>query len=117
MLLTVVAMPIGSSFIVCLNKSCVVEGLVLLSRFLEAIQADPRIGANHISLYTVLLQLGFEQATYSPVLAFRDEIMVKAKILGRATYHKYLNDLNDFGYIQYIPSYNHRKKSKFYLQS
>jgi len=115
MLLTAVAMLIGSSFIVCLNKSCVVEGLVLLSRFLEAIQADPRIGANHISLYATLIQFGYTQNCYMPVTGYRKEFMAKAKILGRATYHKYMNDLNEFGYINYVPSYNHRKKSKIFL--
>lgn len=92
-----------------------VDGLVLLTGFLRAIGNDPRVGANHISVYAALVQIGFEQGSYIPLIAFRSELMVKAKILSRATYHKYVNDLNDFGYIRYVPSFNHRKKSKFFL--
>lgn len=91
------------------------EGLELLTEFLRAIRSDARIGANHISVYAALVQTGFEQGCYAPVLTARQELMVKAKILGTATYHKYVSDLNDFGYICYIPSFNHRKKSKFFL--
>ncbi|MBS1528800.1 MAG: hypothetical protein JSU01_00710 [Bacteroidetes bacterium] len=91
------------------------DGLVLLTEFLQAIQSDVRIGANHISVYAALVQIGFEQGSYTPVLTARHELMVKSKILGKATYHKYVGDLNDFGYIRYIPSFNHRKKSKFFL--
>ena len=32
--------------------------------------------------------------------------MEVAKISGLATFHKCIEDLNDFGYIQYLPSYN-----------
>lgn len=34
------------------------------------------------------------------------ELMRQAKISGMATYHKCMRDLNELGYIRYIPSYN-----------
>jgi len=90
------------------------EGLCLLSIFLNAVQSDPRIGLNHIGLYTVLLDYGYEQNKYDPVLIKAQEVMARAKI-SVATYHRAIHDLDDFGYLKYIPSFNHRKKSKVYL--
>lgn len=91
------------------------EGLNLLSVFLNAVQSDPRIGLNHIGLYTVLLEYGYEQDKYDPVLIKAKEVMIRAKIRSITTYHRSINDLNDFGYIKYLPSFNHRKKSKVFL--
>jgi hypothetical protein len=34
-------------------------------------------------------------------------VMNRAKINGRTTYQKYIQDLHQFGYIGYTPSYNH----------
>ncbi len=36
----------------------------------------------------------------------RELIMERAKIKSKTTYHNYINDLNDWGYIQYFPSYH-----------
>jgi hypothetical protein len=38
-----------------------------------------------------------------------------SKISAKATYHKCIKDLHNFGYIQYIPSYNPFKGSLVYL--
>ncbi len=77
-----------------------------LTSFYSAIRDDHRIGASHISLYMALFQYynlnGFE----NPIHITRANIMEAAKINGLATYHKCIKDLNDFGYIQYLPSFN-----------
>ena len=86
-----------------------------LSRFLSAVRNDQRIGVSHISLYCALLQFGMEQQAEAPVLIRSDEVMKTAKISGLGTYHGCIRDLNDYGYIRYLPSYNYRKKSKVYL--
>jgi hypothetical protein len=41
--------------------------------------------------------------------------MFVAKISGPATYHKCIKDLNDFGYIEYVPSFNPAINSRVYL--
>jgi hypothetical protein len=90
------------------------EQVQQLSKFFSAIEKDARIGASHISLYCALLQLGLKQHA-EPVFIMAPEIMKVAKIAGIATYHKCIKELHEYGYIRYMPSYNHRKKSKVYL--
>lgn len=38
--------------------------------------------------------------------------MPASKIKSNATYHKCINELKDFGYIKYIPSYDPYKKTQ-----
>jgi len=86
-----------------------------LSAFFKAIANDPRVRASHISLYCALLQNCSEQACDMSISVMSTEIMKVAKISGVATYHKCIQDLHKYGYIQYKPSFNHRRKSKVYL--
>lgn len=43
------------------------------------------------------------------------ELMRISKISDKATYHKCINDLHTYGYIQYLPSFNPFKGSLVYL--
>jgi len=87
----------------------------VLAGFFRAISGDPRIGVSHVSLYCALLQCKDEEESLSPIMVRSTEVMRIAKILSLGTYHKCIKDLNDFGYIRYLPCFNHRKKSKVYL--
>lgn len=89
------------------------SGQNILGAFFDAIAHDPRIGVSHISLYCALVQSS--QQPGEPVLFMSYELMRVAKISGLGTYHRCIRDLDAFGYIRYVPSYNHRKKSKAYL--
>jgi hypothetical protein len=51
----------------------------------------------------------------NPVSVSRQELMRISKISAKATYHKCIKDLHNFGYIKYIPSYNPFKGSLVYL--
>lgn len=82
-----------------------------LSDFYNAVCSDKRIGTTHISLYMALFQFWNINNFQNPVSFTRQEVMPIAKINGRATYHKCINDLQEFGYIKYIPSYNPFLKS------
>ena len=86
-----------------------------LNDFFNAISGDPRIGVSHVSLYCALLQSIDEEKFLSPIMVRSTEVMKIAKILSLGTYHKCIKDLNDFGYIKYLPCFNHRKKSKVFL--
>ena len=89
----------------------------VLQQFFNAIGNDPRIGASHISLYCAILNLSIGYGIDEAVLVVSSELMKCAKISGVATYHKCIRDLNSFGYITYMPSFNHRKKSKIFLSA
>jgi hypothetical protein len=91
--------------------------LKLLSDFFTAIENDPRINTTHISLYMALLQFWTLHNSSNPVSIFSHEVMQLCKISGSATYHKCIKELNDYGYIKYIPSYYRNKRSLVYLMS
>ena len=88
-----------------------------LTSFYSAIKDDHRISSTHISLYMTLFQVYNLNCFQNPVSISRAGEMKIAKISGLATYHKCIKDLNDFGYIQYLPSYNPVMKSQVYLAS
>ena len=82
------------------------EQLKELTSFYSAIKNDNRIGTTHISLYMALFQFYNINKLNNPIVITRTEVMEIAKISGLATYHKCMRDLVEFGYIQYLPSFN-----------
>lgn len=86
-----------------------------LSAFYQAIAEDKRIGSGHISIYMALFQNWNINQFMQPISITRQEIMTTAKISSRATYHKCMNELQEFGYIRYIPSCNPFLKSLVYF--
>lgn len=86
-----------------------------LSLFYQRICDDHRIGPTHIALYMAIFQLYHLNGFVNPVRTNRASLMAMAKIAGLATYHKCMRDLNDFAYIQYVASHDHRVMSKIFL--
>ncbi|MCW3106879.1 MAG: hypothetical protein JWQ09_1385 [Segetibacter sp.] len=91
------------------------EQLKLLSEFFTAIENDPRISITHIGIYVALLQYWKNHNYCNPVHAYSHQIMQLAKISGRATYHKIIKDLSEYGYIKYVPSFKRNQASKVYM--
>ncbi len=87
-----------------------------LTGFYEAIADDARIGVTHISLYMALLQQWNINGGINPVTIVRSSIMKAAKINARYTYNKCMNNLQEFGYITYLPSSNPFISSTVYLK-
>lgn len=87
-----------------------------MTGFYEAIEDDARIGTTHISLYMALLQQWNLNGGLNPVIITRATIMKTAKINARYTYNKCMNNLQEFGYIAYIPSTNPFSNSTVYLK-
>ena len=87
-----------------------------LTVFYEAIADDARIGTTHISLYMALLQQWNLNGGMNPIIIARVAIMKAAKINARYTYNKCMNNLQEFGYIAYIPSTNPFCNSTVYLK-
>ncbi len=86
-----------------------------LTEFYETIADDGRISATHISLYIALLQQWNLNGGKNPVVLNRESIMRAAKI-ARRTYNRRINELQEYGYIQYIPSSNPFSGSMVYLR-
>jgi hypothetical protein len=89
----------------------------LLSEFFKTIQEDPRINATHISIYAALMNCWQEHLFQNPISIFSYQVMKLAKISGSATYHKSIKELHEYGYIKYVPSFNHFLGSQVYIQN
>lgn len=87
-----------------------------LTSFLEASTADCRLSKSHLAIYFALLYVWGQQDFSSPVKVFSKEIMPMAKVSSSSTFHALIRQLNEYGYIQYIPSYYKGKPSEVYLQ-
>ena len=87
-----------------------------LTEFYEAIEDDVRIGTSHISIYMALLQQWNLNGGINPIIITRVAMMKAAKINARYTYNKCMNNLQEFGYITYLPSSNPFSNSIVYLR-
>jgi hypothetical protein len=89
--------------------------ILQLSGFFQKVAADNRLNPTHVSLYMAIFQFWNSERFQNPVSISRQELMRISKISAKATYHKCIKDLHNFGYIQYLPSYNPFKGSLVYL--
>jgi hypothetical protein len=83
--------------------------------FFEFIKNDERISTAHISLYAALCYCASAQENKNPVLIIRKNLMQLSKISGRSTYQKCMQELREYGYIRYDPSFNHAVGQLIYL--
>lgn len=72
--------------------------------FLVAFAADERISVWHMAMMFGILQLVTENDEV--VLISRKKVMQLAHIKNIVTYHKYIKELQNLGYIKYFPSYH-----------
>ena len=75
--------------------------------FLQEVRSDGRIGPSHISLFVAILQYAEERGMHNSICVFSKDLMPSAKISTMGTYNKNMWELHEYGYIRYIPSYNH----------
>ena len=88
----------------------------LLVKFMESAKEDPRIGMTHISLYATLVSLQVLRREL-PLCVFARDVMPYCKLFSKATYTRTLRQLHEFGYVRYVPSYNHFLGSLVYLEN
>lgn len=82
-----------------------------LTAFFHMIAMDDRLNPTHVSLYMALFQSWNVNRFQNPISISRSEMMKLSKISANATYHKCIKDLEQFGYLEYIPSYHPVKGS------
>jgi hypothetical protein len=76
---------------------------------------DQRITVWHISLYVALMERFYANDFNNPVSITRAQMMKLAHIASFATYHKCIRQLQEFGYIKYLPSYDPSLGSRVYV--
>jgi len=82
-----------------------------LTGFYELIASDNRLTTAHVSLYMALFQFWNLNRFQNPISISRNEMMEISKIGSTNTYTKCLKELDKYGYIQYLPSFNPLKGS------
>jgi hypothetical protein len=87
----------------------------LLYSFLESAEDDARISCAHISLYVALWKKFVDNNYEQPISFFRNELVCTCKIAGTNLYHRAIRQLHEYGYLKYIPSYNHFLGSMVYF--
>ncbi len=83
--------------------------------FYELILQDSRLNPTHISLYLALFQFWNLNRFQNPICITRKEMMKLSKISAFGTYHKCIRELQEFGYIEYLPSFNPYRGSQVNL--
>lgn len=76
-----------------------------ISRFINGLGNNPRIGTAHIGLYCVLLQYGYSYHR-EQVKITREDLMCATRIGSPTTYFRLLKDLDTSGFILYRPSHH-----------
>ena len=86
-----------------------------ISKFFSRILVDQRVRIWHVGTYLVLVLLWDKNRQSSPFQVTRGKVMQMSRTRSSATYHKYLKELEAFGYIKYLPSYHPKEGSKVWL--
>ncbi len=92
-----------------------VNYIIHLNTAFEHFNNDIRIKQGHITLYLAFFQKWNREFFKETITINRGLIMENAKIKSKTTYHNYLKDLNEWGYLQYYPSYHPARGSRIRL--
>lgn len=74
--------------------------------FLRDLSNDSRLNVWHLALLYALVQLAYSQNETKIIHVSGSRLMAMAHIKTEPTYYKYFKQIQDFGYIKYIPSYH-----------
>ena len=77
-----------------------------LNGFFNKANADSRMKPNHISLYMMLFNNWNSNRFNNPTSIPKETIMKSSKINSNTTYYKCLKELQVFGFIEHVPTYN-----------
>ncbi|KGO93682.1 hypothetical protein Q766_06895 [Flavobacterium subsaxonicum WB 4.1-42 = DSM 21790] len=77
-----------------------------LLKYVSSFEKDERLSVWHLALLFAILTLAYKQKQYRTIQVSRSKIMKLSHVNTLPTYHKYFKELQDFGYIKYIPSYH-----------
>ena len=86
-----------------------------LTYFFSIIKHDSRMTKSHMSLYMALFDLWTANHFENPITFTRKLAMTASKIKSIYTYHRLIKNLNDYGYINYIPSFHPIEGSKAFI--
>ncbi|SFN43487.1 hypothetical protein SAMN05421594_2799 [Chryseobacterium oleae] len=74
--------------------------------FIKMASNDSRLNVWHMALILALVQLAYSQDERNIIRVSRSRLMSLSHINTFPTYHKYFKQIQDLGYIKYIPNYH-----------
>ena len=77
-----------------------------LNGFFNKANADSRMKPNHISLYMMLFNNWNSNRFTNPTSIPKENIMKSSKINSNTTYYKCLKELQVYGFIEHLPTFN-----------
>ena len=77
-----------------------------LNGFFNKANADSRMKPNHISLYMMLFNNWNSNRFTNPTSIPKEKIMKSSKINSNTTYYKCLKELQVYGFIEHLPTFN-----------
>jgi len=80
--------------------------LEIMIKSLRLLSTDNRISVWHMGMYVAILQLWYQGGYKNPVAVTRRKILGLSHIGNIVTYHKCIKELEQYGYIRYVPSYH-----------
>ena len=83
---------------------------------ITVLSTDKRLHSKHICLFVALLYYWAESQCQSTFRVTRENLMKLSKIGSKATYHKCIAELTEYGYIKYMPTYNSYVGTRVYLR-
>ena len=92
-----------------------VNYIVHLNATFEKFNRDERIKQGHITLYLAFFQKWNREYFKKTITVNKTSIIERAKFKSKTTYHNYLKDLYDWGYLSYFPSFHPARGSKVNL--
>ena len=82
---------------------------------MKVLESDMRLNTWHMALLLALFYLQSTQECCSRIRVRRKKLMLLSHIRTLPSYHKYIKDLQNFGYITYYPSYHPSGKSEIMM--
>lgn len=90
--------------------------LNIFQTYLLSFSNDSRISVWHLGVMFGIINMATTMNIKAPIFISRSKIMKLAHIGSIVTYHKCIKELQEFGYIDYLPSYHPAIGSKVYLK-
>ena len=87
----------------------------LLSFFCKVVN-DPRISKAHMAVYMALFYLWSKQQYQGLLSVYSWQIMPIAKISTSGTYYMVIKQLDEYGYLKYLPSFYSKRASQVDLE-
>src|SRR5687768_15560143 len=91
------------------------ENMKQITDLINQVNLDERLKPLHLSMCMALCNCWIKNRFKASYNVSRRQLMKSSRIHSTATYHRIIKDLQNFGYVQYEPSYHPVRGSRISL--